>query len=102
MKSSEILELLRAGYTKSEIDEMFREATPEETDSKPEQKTDPEKPEESETDVKGAEDNEKILKLEQEIKNLRALVQKQNIDNSGEDTPPPMTAADALASLIKK
>ena len=83
MTSKEILELVRAGYTKDEINTMLPSEPPEP----------PEPPEPA---------NDELTGLKQELESLRKLIQKQNIDNSGRDSPPQQTASEALASLIKK
>ena len=82
----EILELVRAGYTKEDINSMIQ--------PDPEPKPDPEPNPEPEPNDLNA--------LKEELSNLKKLIQKRNINNSGKDSPPPLTASEALASLITK
>ena len=84
----EILELVRAGYTKEEINNMIQPEPKKEPDSEPKKEPDSEPKE--------------LNALKEELSNLKKMIQKQNIDNSGKNSPPPLTASDALASLITK
>ena len=89
MKISERLALLRAGYTKAEINEMID--------------ADANAPAEQPEAVTPAADDgvmRVMSALASEIKDLKTAVQKENIANTTLQTGAPMKAEDILASLI--
>ncbi len=111
MTSSEIIALVSAGYSKSEIEAMSLadqhvpdpapaadpqpEAAPAlAADPQPEAAPDPA------ADPQPAPDD-RIAVLEQAIVKLTQAIQGANILNSGKGAAPTITAEDALASLIK-
>lgn len=92
MSPTEILELVRAGYTKVEIEAMAPEPDPAPT-------PEPDPAPTLEPDLAPTPD--RLAQLEQSIVRLTQAVQSSNIINSGGGIPA-LTAEDALASLIKK
>lgn len=105
MKITEVIQLLRAGYTKAEIDELRNQESS--TSSNAEPIVLP-----SSGDVTAGEpvpevpgnapeqSNEEIAELKQMVSNLQKLVQKQNIQQSELKPVPPESAVDILASII--
>ena len=85
MTINERLELIRAGYTKSDIEAFETGAEPEQP--KPEQPK-PEQP---------VQDNSAVLKA---INDLTKAIQMQNLQKIGLDTPGGMTAEEALAAGV--
>jgi len=106
MNATEVLELIRAGYTKDEINTLFGTGeNPTETPSGAD-KEEPETAAETETEqppqpAQGQND-ERIASLEQAITKLTEQLQRSNINNRGVETVPAMTAEQALGSLITK
>lgn len=104
MNKDEVLELLRAGYSKDEISTLFgghAEAAPAGTDQ-----TEPEPAPEAEAEQPPQpvheQNDERIASLEHAITKLTEQLQRSNINNKGVDTVPTMTAEQALGSLITK
>ena len=103
MNKDEVLELLRAGYSKDEINTLFGQvaaapagADPEEPEPAPEAETEqPPQPVHEQND-------ERIASLEQAITKLTEQLQRSNINNKGVDAVPTLTAEQALGSLITK
>ena len=105
MKITEVIQLLRAGYTKAEIDELRNQETS--TSSNAESIVLP-----SSGDVPAGEpvpevpgnapeqNSEEIAELKQMVSNLQKLVQKQNIQQSELKPVAPESAVDILASII--
>lgn len=101
MKITDVIQLLKAGYTKAEIDELRKE---------PEIGNDPSSQGLLPSNVSGEKagedpglpspEQEEIAKLKQMVSNLQNLVQKQNIQNSELKPVEPESAVDILASLI--
>lgn len=98
MTTNEILELVRAGYTKSEIEAMNVTAEREQTAPEQEQKA-PEQEQEQEQPT----DNGNYKELTQLVKNLTETVKAMQADNarkaSGEQ-PPKATAESAIKSFF--
>ena len=115
MKSSEILELVRAGYTKAEIDAMDGDAAkiehPNEPEAKPtkvskeEEKqtkveTEPEAEPEADPEPKQETETEKLVKaLGLKFDTLISAVQAKNINNLEQGTPS-VSTDDILAKII--
>lgn len=86
MKASEILELVRAGYTRAEIEQMNDEtqpapAAPQETQPAPQQETQPAPKVETQPAPSTA--AEQHMELMKAIAGLTAAVQMQNLVQSG-------------------
>ena len=100
MRSKEVLELIRAGYTKDEINELFADDSGEQTQAS-EQET-----QASEQETQAAEQEtqgeDRIAELENSIMELKTIIQKSNINNRGVETVPELSAEQALGSLITK
>lgn len=99
MTINERLELIRAGYTKADI-EAFETGTepepPKPEPPKPEQpKPEPEPPKPEPEPP--AQDNSAVLKA---INDLTKAIQLQNMQKIGLDTPGGMTAEEALAAGV--
>lgn len=89
MKINEIIELVKAGYTKAEIEAFSENAEDEVVEAKPEQtKTEPLKQE-----------NVMFSALQAQIENLTKAVQAANIQNSTITTPNE-SADDVLAKIL--
>ena len=109
MKITEVIQLLKAGYTKSEIQDLMREPAPAEPEG-PAEPTDPapEAPDPAPAPAAPAEPaapsqtDQEITELRRLVDNLTKLVQQQNIRNSSMPAPksPEQTAEDILASII--
>lgn len=110
MSGEEILELVRAGYTKAEIEGMSAGAA---VAAEPEQEPEPEKtqeenpapapePEKPSAPERAAADDtgDRLAKLENSIATLVAAIQSSNIITTGKASAPTLTAEEALASLI--
>ena len=93
MRSKEVLELIRAGYTKDEINELFADDSGEQTQAS-EQET-----QAAEQETQG---EDRIAELENSIMELKTIIQKSNINNRGVETVPELSAEQALGSLITK
>ena len=106
MKITEVIQLLRAGYTKAEIDELRNQETSSSigtaepivlpssgdvTAGEPVPEVPGNAPEQN---------SEEIAELKQMVSNLQKLVQKQNIQQSELKPVPPESAVDILASII--
>ena len=108
MKITEVIQLLRAGYTKAEIDELRNQETssaigtaesivlPSSGDSA-EKAVDTGFPLSAESPEQN---NAEIAELKQMVSNLQKLVQKQNIQQSELKPVAPESAVDILASII--
>lgn len=94
MKITEIIQLLKAGYTKAEIAEL-RDA---ETIVDPPTHTEPTEPETSAPAPAGP--DPEIAELKTMVQNLQKLVQTQNLKNNVRESVQPETAVDILASVI--
>lgn len=90
MKIAERIALLKAGYTKAEINSMIDEDA--QTVSEPVQDAEESKPEEGVMKVLSA--------MASEIKDLKTAMYKENIANSTVQIGGQPTAEDILASLI--
>lgn len=99
MKISEVISLLKAGYTKKEIDELRNteissaSAEPSAIDLQPEEAPQPVAAAAAPTGP----DNTEILKA---IQDLTKTIQTQNIRNSQLEIPKQDSAVDILGSLI--
>lgn len=111
MKTSEILELVRAGYTKEEIAAMDTDAEKtEHPDPKPDQKPEPEqKPEpkpDSEPDaetkpVKVESETDKLVKaLGLKLDALTSAIQTSNVNSVEQGGNNLLTTEDVLATII--
>lgn len=97
----DIISLLDAGYSREEIAEMLNNPAPAEPEDTPadEPENAPE-PAGEPKDEKLGEYAEEIKRLTEEVKTLKAQMQKRNIQQT-EITPPKQeTAADILAQVI--
>ena len=103
MKITEVIQLLKAGYTKSEIQDLMREPVPAEPDG-PAEPADPapEAPDPAPAPAAPSQTDQEITELRRLVDNLTKLVQQQNIRNSSMPAPktPEQTAEDILASII--
>lgn len=103
MKITEVIQLLKAGYTKSEIQDLMREPAPAEPEG-PAEPLDPapEAPDPAAAPAAPSQTNQEIVELRQLVDNLTKLVQQQNIRNSSLPAPksPEQTAEDILATII--
>ena len=104
MKIGEVVQLLKAGYTKSEIQDLMKEPAPAEpvgpAEPAPEQPA-PEKAPAAEAAAPSQTEQE-IVELRRLVDNLTKLVQQQNIRNSSMPAPKTkeQTAEDILATII--
>lgn len=103
MKITEVIQLLKAGYTKSEIQDLMREPAPAEPEGSAEP-TDPapEAPDPAPAPAAPSQTDQEIAELRRLVDTLTKLVQQQNIRNSSMPAPktPEQTAEDILASII--
>lgn len=103
MKITEVIQLLKAGYTKSEIQDLMREPAPAEPEG-PAEPTDPapDAPDPAPAPAAPSQTDQEITELRRLVDNLTKLVQQQNIRNSSMPAPktPEQTAEDILASII--
>lgn len=97
MKITEIIQLLKAGYTKAEIAEL-REA--EAVTDPPKSTSEPEVEPEMPSAPAPAGPDPEIAELKTMVQNLQKLVQTQNIKSNVRDSAKPETAVDILASVI--
>lgn len=102
MNKDEILELIRAGYTKAEIDAMSQ---PEQEEKKEpvDEKQEEEKPEEKHEELEKVEEKEdsRIDELMKAFKDLRDDLKKRSIvTDDYEVTDPQKKAEQILASII--
>lgn len=95
MKIEQILELIKAGYTKDEINALQSEPVQAEVPATPEvvSPAEPEKPQENIN-------NETLMKVLDEMAKLKAAVQSSNISNTYRDSNPEHKPSDILATLI--
>ena len=95
MKIEQILELIKAGYTKADIEAMEREPVQAEVPVAPEAvaPAEPEKPQENVN-------SETLNKLLDEMAKLKAAVQSSNISNTYRETNAEHKPSDILATLI--
>ena len=109
MKPSEILELIRAGYTKAEIDAMQNDAEKiEHPEPKPEPKPepspepapDPEPSPEPTPEPKESETEKLLSALGLKFDNLTAAIQNANVNNIEHGGNQGMTADDVIRSII--
>lgn len=98
MKITEIIQLLKAGYSKSEIAEL-RDA---ELANLPSDSPSSESAKEPETPTAQAPagPDPEIAELKTMVQNLQKLVQTQNLKNNVRESTPKETAVDILASVI--
>lgn len=94
MKITEIIQLLKAGYTKAEIAEL-RDA---ETIVDPPTHAEPTEPETPAPASAGP--DPEIAELKNMVQNLQKLVQTQNLKNNVRESAPKETAVDILSSVI--
>lgn len=103
MKITEVIQLLKAGYTKSEIQDLMREPAPAEPEG-PAEPIDPvpESPDPAPAPAAPSQTDQEITELRKLVDNLTKLVQQQNIRNSSMPAPkaPEQTAEDILATII--
>ena len=103
MKVTEVIQLLKAGYTKSEIQDLMKEPAPAEP-AGPAEPADPapEAPDPAPAPAAPSQTDQEISELRRLVDNLTKLVQQQNIRNSSMPAPktPEKTAEDILASII--
>ena len=100
MTINERLELIRAGYTKADIEAFETGAEPEPKQPKPEPEPKQPKPEPEPEQPKPeppAQDNSAVLKA---INDLTKAIQLQNLQKIGLETPGGMTAEEALAQGV--
>lgn len=109
MELNQILELVRAGYTKEEISNMMKpeEAKPEEVkpeETKPEEtKPDETKPDETKPDVVNTLSDELVTKFTNAVEKLTSTIQASNLLHSemtGEVTDISKEAEKALETII--
>lgn len=101
MTSSEIIALVCAGYSKSEIEAMSAADLQPAPDPAPDADPAPAPDPAPAADPQPAADD-RIAVLEQAIVKLTQAIQGANILNSGGDPVPTMTAEEALGSLVTK
>lgn len=99
MKLSEKLQLIRAGYSKKEIQELEREEAEQQADPEPAEPTQEpaHEPDPVENPVETVDSSEAILAAIQE---LRGAVQAMNIRRDQQPDPPAKTGEDVIKSLI--
>lgn len=111
MKTSEILELVRAGYTKEEIAAMDNDAEKiEHPEKKPEPEPEPEKEIEPKPDsgpdaetkpVKVESETEKLVKaLGLKLEALTSAIQTSNVNNVEQGGNNQLTTDDVIAQII--
>lgn len=104
MKIGEVVQLLKAGYTKSEIQDLMKEPAPAEpagpAESAPEQPAPEEAP--AAEAAAPSQTEQEIVELRRLVDNLTKLVQQQNIRNSSMPEPKSkeQTSEDILATII--
>ena len=104
MKIGEVVQLLKAGYTKSEIQDLMKEPAP----AEPAGPAEPTKPvqeapaEPAPAPEAPSQTEQEIVELRRLVDNLTKLVQQQNIRNSSMPAPKTsaQTAEDILATII--
>lgn len=105
MKIGEVVQLLKAGYTKSEIQDLMKEPAP----AEPAGPAEPAAPAQEAPAAEPApapeapsQTEQEIVELRRLIDNLTKLVQQQNIRNSSMPAPKSQeqTAEDILATII--
>lgn len=97
MKITEIIQLLKAGYTKAEISELREAETI--VDTPKDISVPTEEPEADPAPAPAGPDPE-IAELKNMVQNLQKLVQTQNIKSNVRESAKPETAVDILASVI--
>ena len=97
MKISEIIQLLKAGYTKAEIAELTKAAGAPITDPPMESAAEPEA---APVSVPGADFAAELDNVKQMISGLTTLIQKQNIHSSALQPDTKESAVDILATVI--
>ena len=96
---SDIVRLLRAGYTKDEINELKAAEADPEADPEPAEAD----PEPSEADPAGNEFVDEISKLTQQVKDLTESVQAFKRNGAEKETiDPDRTADDIIKNMIEK
>lgn len=101
MNPEDVLTLVKAGYSKDEISQMYGHTDPAPDGAdEPEPAPAPEPEEEQPQDP--APEPDRLDRLEAAIDKLTGAIQRGNIGNRGIDTIPTMTAEEALGSLITK
>lgn len=100
MKLSEKLQLIKAGYSKKEIQELEKEEAEQQADPEPAEPSQPsqaQEPESVDNPVETVDSSEAILKAIQE---LRGAVQAMNIRHDQQPDPPARSGEDVIKSLI--
>lgn len=105
MKSSEILELVRAGYTKEEIKAMDQDPAPanekaEETSEASEPETPIQVSEDKKKDVSGSSINEIIDSKFNELKAMIQDTNRKNVENPEPEKQEPYTAYSAIEEFF--
>lgn len=99
-KMKEIISMLDAGYSREEINEMLNSPEKEEAPEASENAQESENPEPEEP-AAPVDNSAKIKALDDEVKALKALIQKQNRKAAAVDSIQPQeSATDILARLV--
>lgn len=98
MKITEIIQLLKAGYSKSEIAELRDAELANLPSESPASESAPE-PEPDPAQAPAGPDPQ-IEELKQTVLNLQKLIQKQNVQTTARESVKPETAVDILAGII--
>ena len=98
MKIAEIIQLLKAGYSKSEIAELRDAELANLPSESPASESAPE-PEVAHTPAPAGPDPE-IEELKQTVRNLQKMLQKQNLKSAATESVKEETPIDILGSLI--
>lgn len=96
MKISEIIQLLKAGYTKAEIAELTK-AAEQPIENPPKESAEPEA---APVSAPGADFAAELDNVKQMISGLTTLIQKQNIHSSQLQPDKSESAVDILGSII--
>lgn len=97
MKISEIIQLLKAGYTKAEIAELTKAAEQQPIADPPKESAEPEA---APVSAPGADFAAELDNVKQMISGLTTLIQKQNIHSSQLQPDTKEDAVDILGSII--
>ena len=97
MTINERLELIRAGYTKAEIEAFEKPEEPKKGPEKPKEEPKTEPKEEPKKEPEKPKDDNAVLTA---INNLTKAIQLQNMQKIGLETPGGMTAEEALAAGV--
>lgn len=102
MKATEILQLINAGYTKSDIEAMeLPETGAPDPDPSPAPEAEPEKDAPKPEPEKPNPVNPEIQALTKQINDLVSAIQKSNLLNTQMPNTQPETAEDILANIIR-